>query len=91
MSLTAHTRACVCVFVSVWLRSTGVIKGSKTFPAVFHLPGAPQSRMVRVGTVGQSLQVTAVQGAQKIIFKQALDVPFILCWAAEDGKKNFSV
>lgn len=24
-------------------------------------------------------------------FKQALDVPLILCWAAEDGKKNFSV
>lgn len=57
LSLTAHTYA-VWVFVSVWLRSTVVIKGSKTFPAVFHLAGAPWSRMVRVGTLGQSLQVT---------------------------------
>lgn len=40
------------------LRSTVVIKGSKTFPAIFHLAGAPWSKVVRVGTVGQSLQVT---------------------------------
>lgn len=28
---------------------------------------------------------------KRYFLKQALDVPLILCWAAEDGKKNFSV
>lgn len=46
---------CVCLCLCDW---EVVIKGSKTFPDIFHLVGAPWSRMVRVGTAGQSLQVT---------------------------------
>lgn len=96
LSLTALTYiVCVCVCVCV-AEKHSCHKGKQDLSCHISscwssLEQDGLSGNCRTKPSGDFVGVLLYKVLRRYFFKQALDVPLILCWAAEDGKKRFRV